>query len=135
VQITTVENTFNQKFANLDNYKAVDKVTMNFDFNKSKLSDATKASLDQLASKVKGDKGYALEIQGFTDSKGSESYNLALSQKRAEAVVRYLTEQGVPLFRTAIVGFGAAKEVEPNKTKEGRAANRRVEVTLLKMEK
>jgi OmpA-OmpF porin, OOP family len=132
VQITNVENTFNQKFANLDNYKPVDKVTVNFDYNKYKLTDAAKATLDQVAAKVKDSKGYAVEVQGFTDSRGSEGYNLLLSQKRAESVVRYLANQGVALFRTRAVGQGASNEVQPNKTKEGRAANRRVEVTLLR---
>jgi OOP family OmpA-OmpF porin len=135
VQITNVETNFNQKFANIDNYKTVDKITVNFDFNKSKLTDAAKATLDQLAAKVKDTKGYVLEVQGFTDSKGSEGYNLGLSQKRSESVVRYFSAQHqIPVFRMAVVGQGAAKEVESNKTKEGRAANRRVEVTLLRAE-
>jgi OOP family OmpA-OmpF porin len=99
------------------------------------LSDEAKASLDQLAGKVKGSKGYVLEIQGFTDNVGSESYNLDLSQKRSENVVRYLAQQHqIPLFRMYILGLGEGKQLEDNKTKEGRAANRRVEITLLKSE-
>jgi outer membrane protein OmpA-like peptidoglycan-associated protein len=76
-----------------------------------------------------------LEIAGYTDSVGSEDYNLSLSQKRSEIVVRYLVQQHqVPMFRLYILGLGEAKQVEDNNTKEGRAANRRVEITLLKSE-
>ena len=91
--------------------------------------------MDQLATKVKNSKGYVLEIQGFTDSVGADAYNLVLSQKRSENVVRYLAQQHqIPLFRMFILGLGEAKQVEDNKTKAGRAANRRVEIALLKSE-
>lgn len=134
-QISGLETQFNQKLTNLDSYKPADTVSINFKFNSSELSDESKATLDTLGSKVKGTKGYVLELQGFTDKTGSDSYNLALSQKRSEAVVRYLSQQHeVPLFRMFVLGLGASKEVDSNKTKEGRAANRRVEITLLKSE-
>jgi outer membrane protein OmpA-like peptidoglycan-associated protein len=134
-QIAGLETQFNQKLTNLDSYKPVDTIRIGFAFNSADLTDETKATLDTLASKVKGTKGYVLELQGFTDKIGSNSYNLALSQKRSESVVRYLSqEHGVPLFRMFILGLGASKEVDSNKTREGRAANRRVEITLLKSE-
>ncbi len=133
VQITNVETNFNQRFANIDNYKKLDTVTVNFDNNKYKLTDEAKAILDQLAAKVKDTKGFVLEVQGFTDSRGSEGYNLALSQKRSDSVVRYFSSQyQIPIFRMAVVGQGEAREVDSNKTKKGRAANRRVEITLLR---
>ena len=76
-----------------------------------------------------------LEIQGFTDNKGTEDYNLVLSQKRSESVVRYLAEQHqIPLFRMFILGLGESKQIEDNMTKAGREANRRVEINLLKSE-
>ena len=76
-----------------------------------------------------------LEIQGFTDNKGTEDYNLVLSQKRSERVVRYLAEQHqIPLFHMFILGLGESKQIEDNKTKAGREANRRVEINLLKSE-
>jgi outer membrane protein OmpA-like peptidoglycan-associated protein len=91
--------------------------------------------LDQLATKVKDSKGYVLEIQGFTDKTGNDRHNLGLSQGRSESVVRYLSQQHqVPLFRMFVLGLGSSKEVEDNKTRKGRAANRRVEITLLKSE-
>jgi len=134
-KITSVETRFNQKISNIDSYKPVENASVKFKFNHSDLTDEAKAALDQLAGKVKGSKGYVLEIQGFTDSKGTEDYNLVLSQKRSESVVRYLAEQHqIPLFRMFILGLGEAKQVEDNKTKEGREANRRVEINLLKSE-
>ncbi len=134
-KITSVEGSLNQKISNIDSYKPVDNAAVQFKFNQAELTDEAKAALDQLAEKVKGHKGYVLEIQGFTDNTGDENYNLALSQKRSEAVVRYLAQQHqVPLFRMFILGLGESKQVEDNKTREGRAANRRVEITLLKSE-
>jgi outer membrane protein OmpA-like peptidoglycan-associated protein len=134
-KISGVETGLNQKISNIDSYKPVENASVTFKFNQAELSDEAKASLDQLAGKVKDSKGYVLEIQGFTDNVGADSYNLALSQKRSENVVRYLSQQHqVPLFRMFILGLGEAKQVEDNKTKAGRAANRRVEITLLKSE-
>ena len=132
-QISKVETNFNQKISNIDSYKPVDNANINFEFNKAELTDEAKAALDGLAGKVKGSKGYVLEIQGFTDKTGTQNYNLALSQRRSESVVRYLsTQHQVPLFRMFILGLGASKEVDSNKTRQGRAANRRVEITLLR---
>ena len=134
-QIAGVENNFNQKLSNLDSYKSVDTSSINFKFNSAELSDEAKVTLDQLASKVKESKGYVLEIQGFTDKTGNDRNNLGLSQGRSESVVRYLSQQHqVPLFRMFILGLGSSKEVDSNRTREGRAANRRVEIALLKSE-
>ena len=134
-KIVNVENNFNQKLSNLDSYKSVDISSINFMLNSAELNDESKATLDQLASKVKDSKGYVLEIQGFTDKTGNDSQNFDLSQRRSESVVRYLSQQHqIPLFRMSILGLGSSKEVENNKTRKGRAANRRVEITLLKSE-
>ena len=134
-QIANVENTFNQKLSNLDSYKSVDTSSINFKLNSAELNDEAKATLDQLASKVKDSKGYMLEIQGFTDKTGNDSLNLELSQERSQSVVRYLSQQHqIPLFRMFILGLGSSKEVDSNKTGKGRAANRRVEITVLKNE-
>ena len=134
-KISGVENSLNQKISTIDSYKPVENASVTFKFNHADLADEAKATLDQLAAKVKDSKGYVLEIQGFTDNVGTETYNLALSQKRSENVVRYLTQQHqIPLFRMFILGLGEAKQIEDNKTKQGRAANRRVEITLLRSE-
>jgi len=137
-QISKVESnltTVNQKISNIDSYKPVENLSVPFKFNSAELTDEGKATLDQLASKIQGGKGYVLEIQGFTDNTGPEDYNLSLSQRRSESVVRYLAQQHqVPLFRMFILGLGEAKQVEENKTRKGRAANRRVEINLLRNE-
>jgi OmpA-OmpF porin, OOP family len=134
-KIVSVENNFNQKLSNLDSYKSVDTSSVNFKVNSAELDDEAKATLDQLAAKVKDSKGYLLEIQGFTDKTGNDSHNLELSQRRSESVVRYLSQQQqIPLFRMSVLGLGSSKEVENNKTTKGRAANRRVEITLLRSE-
>jgi outer membrane protein OmpA-like peptidoglycan-associated protein len=134
-KISGVESGLNKKISNIDSYKPVENASVNFKFNQAELTDEAKAALDQLAGKVKGGKGYILEIEGFTDNVGSESYNLGLSQKRSENVVRYLAQQHqIPLFRMYVLGLGEGKQLEDNKTKDGRAANRRVEITVLKGE-
>ena len=103
-----------------------------FGFDKAVLTDAGKAVLDDFAAKVKGLNHAFVEIQGHTDSIGSESYNLKLGHQRAEAAMRYLVEQGVPLFRMNVISYGEFKPIADNSTKEGRAENRRV--TLIVME-
>ena len=72
-----------------------------------------------------------LEIQGHTDATGSDAYNLKLGEARAEAVRRYLNKQGVALNRMSTISYGKSEPVESNKTKEGRAKNRRVVVIVL----
>jgi OmpA-OmpF porin, OOP family len=130
-KISAAESGVNQKIGNMDSYKPVENASVNFKSNHAEVGDEAMATL--VAAKVKGSKGYVLEIQGFTDSVGSDDYNLGLSQKRSENVVRYLVQQHqIPLFRMFILGLGEARQVEDNSTKEGRAANRRVEITLLK---
>jgi OmpA-OmpF porin, OOP family len=131
--IKGVQTELDSRIGNLDNYKLTDSAEVNFRSGKYDLNDEAKANLDAIAAKVKDQKGYVFEIQGFTDSRGAEGLNLDLSQKRAESVQRYLaTTHNVPLFRLSIIGVGKEKPVEDNKTKEGRARNRRVEIRLLR---
>ncbi|MGI9592010.1 MAG: OmpA family protein [Myxococcota bacterium] len=74
--------------------------------------------------------GTAVQVQGFTDSTGSDAANLALSAARAEAVTRYLVQQGVDPGRLDAAGFGSSRSVASNDTPEGRALNRRVELQI-----
>ncbi|HXG65480.1 MAG TPA: OmpA family protein, partial [Blastocatellia bacterium] len=75
---------------------------------------------------------FILEIEGFADAIGTDAYNNQLTQKRANAVRRYLAEQhNIPLYRMHIIGFGELRSVADNTTREGRAQNRRVEVRLM----
>lgn len=117
---------------NLDNYALQNTASVRFKFDSYQLTPEAKESLDQLASQIKGQGNFILEIQGFADWVGSDAYNNQLTQKRADAVRRYLAEQHeVPLFRMHILGFGEMRPVADNKTRDGRAENRRVEIRLL----
>jgi outer membrane protein OmpA-like peptidoglycan-associated protein len=131
-RLNTLETRVNN-INTLDNYTQSETQTVTFDLNKSTLTNQSKSTLDRVASDVSGQRtGYMLELQGFTDSTGSELYNIGLSQRRAESVQRYLVSKNVPLYRISIVGLGKDNPVADNKTSQGRAQNRRVEVRVLK---
>jgi peptidoglycan-associated lipoprotein len=106
---------------------------VHFGFNKSDLSTEAKAALDAFAQRVKGEnKNVYIEIQGHTDSVGSDKVNLVLGQWRAETVMRYLTMQhGFPLVRISAISYGKFKPVADNKTADGRAKNRRVTLVVM----
>ena len=129
-RMTTIEN----RIANLnDKYSESGKTTITFSSNSTALSKEAEAMLDKFAESASGLKtGYMVEIQGFTDSTGPESYNVLLSSNRANNVQRYLLSKGVPLYRISVLGLGNENPVGDNKTKQGRDQNRRVELTLLK---
>lgn len=117
---------------NLDKYALQNTATVNFKFDSYELTPEAKASLDQLASQIKDRNNFILEVAGFADWMGSDSYNNQLTEKRAGAVRRYLAEQhNVPLFRMHMLGFGELRAVADNHSPEGRAQNRRVEIRLL----
>ncbi|MFB3776545.1 MAG: OmpA family protein [Bryobacteraceae bacterium] len=123
--------TLGTKVENLDNFKLVSSETVLFDLGMAALKDDAKQKLDAVASKVSGMKRYTIEVQGFTDSTGDPETNVRLSQRRADAVVRYLTVQGkVPLFRIQTLGLGEENPAADNKTRDGRKENRRVEVKI-----
>lgn len=104
-----------------------------FKLNKYELDDAAKAALDEFATKVKGlTDQYYIEIQGHTDDTGGKRYNEDLGERRAEAVRRYLSRQdGLPLMRMSTISYGDTLPVAPNKTRAGRAQNRRVVIVVL----
>ena len=103
-----------------------------FPVNKYELSDEAKQALNAFAERLKGEnRNVYLEIQGHTDSTGSEDHNMKLGTERAESVRRYLNKQGVALNRMSTISYGASEPVESNKTKEGRSKNRRVVVIVL----
>lgn len=104
-----------------------------FGFESSKLSDEAKAAIDEFANKLKQEnKGVYIEIQGHTDTSGSESYNEQLGLERAEAVMRYLNqEHGVPLHRMNVISYGESEPIADNSTREGRSQNRRVTLVVL----
>ena len=104
-----------------------------FAYKKSELSDDAKSSLDSFASiLIAENKDVFIEIQGHTDSIGSDSYNLQLGQERAESVRRYLhTQHGIPLNRMSAFSYGEFKAVAENDTEEGRSKNRRVMMIVM----
>ena len=129
-RITTLESRINSIN---DNYTASDTQTVVFKLNSSVLSDEDKSTLDRIAGTVSGQRqGYLIELQGYTDSTGTENYNLGLSERRAESVERYLVGKNIPLWRISIVGLGEANPVADNKTQTGREQNRRVQIRVLK---
>ena len=118
--------------ANLDNYRPVAETSVHFGFNKDNLTKNAKEALDQLATDIKNTKGYIITVEGGTDSVGPSDYNYGLSQRRADAVIQYLaSEHNVPAHKIYLIGLGKDKPVDSNKTAEGRAKNRRVDVRLM----
>jgi OmpA-OmpF porin, OOP family len=118
--------------ANLDNYRVVTETSVHFGFNKDNLTQDAKAALDQLATDVPNTKGYILTVEGATDAVGDSEYNYGLSQRRADAVIQYLaSERNIPAYKIYVIGLGKDKPVDSNKTREGRAKNRRVDVRLM----
>jgi len=105
----------------------------NFKFGKTDLPDTAKERIDQMVAQLKQDpKNIFLEIEGHTDNVGDKATNERIGLARAEAVKRYLYEQyQVPLHKMNIISYGEEKPVAPNKTKAGRAQNRRVVIKVL----
>jgi len=106
-----------------------------FAFDKSDLSAESKVSLDKLVTVLNGYPDTNIELQGHTDSKGSESYNQTLSEKRATTVSGYLSTKGITASRVTVKGFGETLPKYDNETEEGRAQNRRVEFLITANEK
>ena len=102
-----------------------------FDFDKSVVKPAGKAKLDDLIAKIKGINLEVIIAVGHTDSIGSDAYNQKLSVRRAEAVKAYLVSKGIEKNRVYTEGKGEKQPVASNKTKEGRAKNRRVEIEVV----
>ena len=103
-----------------------------FGLNRSELSDDDQQQLSALTETLSSLKHYTIEVEGFTDATGPKQYNLQLSQRRADAVVRYLTENDhVPLVRIHVLGLGEDEPVANNHTRDGRKENRRVDVKIM----
>ena len=105
----------------------------NFKFGKAAVPEEATADIDQLVEKLKAEpNGAYIEIEGHTDNAGSKELNYRLGLERAENVKRYLYEHHqVPLHKINVISYGEDKPVAPNKTKEGRAQNRRVVIKVL----
>jgi OOP family OmpA-OmpF porin len=127
-RVDSLQNTV----ANLDNYHVVTQASVHFGFDKDNLTKKAKDALDQLAQTIPNTKGYIVTVEGGTDSVGDKDYNYSLSVRRADAVIQYLASQhNVPAHKIYVIGLGKDKPADDNKTREGRAANRRVDVQVM----
>ena len=125
-------NQLGQELDSIDNFKPVKSETVLFKVGRYNLTDEDKQQLDAFAQTTAGLKRYVIQVQGFTDSTGSKSYNLQLSQRRADAVVRHLTESDkIPLIWVRYLGYGEDMPAADNDSRDGRQQNRRVVVTVL----
>ncbi|RZL46627.1 MAG: OmpA family protein [Pedobacter sp.] len=102
-----------------------------FDFDKTALKDAAKTNVQSLAASLNQYPDTDIKIIGHTDSKGTEQYNMGLSERRAAAVKAYAVSQGVPSSRLVTIGKGFSEPIADNETEAGRAANRRVEIVIV----
>jgi outer membrane protein OmpA-like peptidoglycan-associated protein len=128
-------NMTNDRISALDDYVSQQTVSVNFRTGSAVLSPEAKTTLDQIAQQaLKSAKGYVLEVRGFASADWREAKNRMLSQRRADAVVRYLAyTHNIPSapHRDALSVTGETQAVADNATREGRQQNRRVEVSVL----
>src|SRR5471032_440841 len=105
---------------------------VHFEFDSARLTAADKTKLDTIATRLKREAPSAqLRVSGHTDSVGKDAYNQKLSEKRAHSVTDYLVSAGVPRSNfVSVVGAGESQPVDDNKTADGRALNRRVEIKI-----
>ena len=105
----------------------------NYKFGKTELPDEAKQKIDEMVAQLKQDpKNVYIEIEGHTDSLGNKVVNERIGLERAQAVQRYLYEQyQIPLHKMNVISYGEEKPIAPNKTKAGRAQNRRVVIKVL----
>ncbi len=110
---------------------AVSEGVILFDVARASLKSQSRPTLDRLAGLVRNCKNDIIEISGHTDNDGGDELNLALSQKRAEAVMHYLANAGIPTSRMRAVGYGETRPVAPNTTSRNKAKNRRIEFKVM----
>ena len=104
---------------------------VNFEVNSSRLTANAKVILKGVADSLTAQPGMKVEIGGHTDAQGSDSYNLKLSQRRAQSVMDFLVARGVDAGRLSAKGYGETQPVDTNETPEGRELNRRVEMKVV----
>jgi OmpA-OmpF porin, OOP family len=124
-------NQLRKVIVNIDDYKVIDQATVLFPTGSARLRDEDKQHLDHLVANTTSLKRYFLAIAGYTDQTGSAAYNLALSKRRADAVVLYLAgKRNVPFYQMRTIGFGEEQLVDDGSSPEARAMSRRVEVRI-----
>lgn len=116
---------------NYDNYKMVADDSVLFRFGSADLTREAQAKLDQFAQNMNSMRRYVVEVQGYTDPIGNRQYNLALSQRRADSVIRYLmTKHNIPLRNLHVIGLGAEQQMAADGKALTRKEARRVEMKL-----
>ncbi len=117
-QANTKVSDVQRQVEGIDNFKVATTQDVLFGFNKATLTDEEKAKLDAIVQQTQGMNRFQIEVQGFTDRIGSKQYNLSLSARRADAVVRYLVDKGVPLRRVHNIGLGETPKTDAKLTKK-----------------
>ena len=102
-----------------------------FEFDSDRLTEPAKLILNEVAETLAAYPGINVDLEGHTDSVGTDAYNLGLSERRANAVKTYLTGRSVPASRMNPVGYGESRPIDSNETEEGRENNRRVELKVI----
>ena len=102
-----------------------------FDFDKATLKKESNFELNQVVKFMKENPTVKIQLSGHTDYKGSNEYNLTLSNERAKAAYNYLVNHGVPKSRMTYKGYGKTQPIADNSTEAGRALNRRTEILII----
>ena len=130
-QVTARVQNVETVVSNIDQYKASNQTEIRFRPGQTALSKNAKDALDQMAGNLKGQRGYIIEVQGFSSGKGQTA--ITTSQKMAESVVRYLVlNHDIPVYRIYLVGMGNAPVPSDEASKSKHISGGRVEVSLLK---
>jgi len=130
-QVTARVQSVENVVSNIDQYKASNQTEIRFRPGQTVLSKNAKDALDQMAGNLKGQRGYIIEVQGFSSGKGQTA--ITTSQKMAESVVRYLVlNHEIPVYRIYLVGMGNAPVATDDASKSKRVSGGRVEISLLK---
>jgi outer membrane protein OmpA-like peptidoglycan-associated protein len=127
---TETDQRLTRLWASKDKRTLTETLQVQFAFDKWVLDDGAQTRLLALAKQLQEQPKLSVELEGYTDSTGAGAYNIQLSQRRAEAVRRFLVEQGLELPRIHSIGLGDIRPVADNKTKQGRDQNRRVMLRL-----
>jgi outer membrane protein OmpA-like peptidoglycan-associated protein len=127
---TETDQRLTKLWASRDKRTLTETLVVQFDFDKWVLDDGAQTRLRALVKQLQDQPQLSVELEGYTDNIGASAYNIGLSQRRAEAVRRFLVEKGVELPRIHSIGLGDIRPVADNKTKQGRDQNRRVSIRL-----
>ncbi len=109
----------------------IEKIVIHFKHNSNELSDKTYLTLDRFAAALVENSGIDVTVKGYTDSSGSQPYNLSVSNFRANLIKSYFLGKGINPSRVTAIGMGSQNPMASNETAEGRQKNRRVEIEFI----